>query len=363
MPDDSNPYAREGTAAHSLGELSLNTGLSPHKYIGKVFDVPYRDKDGKQVQSFVVDADMAENVAVYTDYVRQIGSAMGARVLVEQRVGLASIDPTLQGVWGTSDAVVYDPNTRTLHVIDLKYGAGKAVDAKGNLQLRIYGLSTWATFGTKFNVEHIHVTIVQPRVGEQAIKTAEYTAAEMIDFAQDVIDAVERVNNDPQRRPGPWCDWCKAKGTCREFADGAMAIAQDEFAMVPAAQLTMEQAIALVEKAELLEDWIKGVRAYLHAEAMAGRTVPGHKLVPKRASRVYTAKPEEIVAKLRDKVATESMLYEQPALLSPAQMEKVVGRKEFAKADLTASVSSGYNLVRDNDSRPGVTFNPADDFI
>jgi len=365
MPDDSNVYAREGTAAHSLGELSLTTGLSPDKYIGRVFDVPYRDKDGtEQVQSFTVDHDMAANVKVYTDYCRSVGSVMGAVTLVEQRVGLASVDPILAGVWGTSDFVVYDPKTKTLHVIDLKYGAGKAVDAEGNLQLRIYGLASWATFNDRFNVEHVVVTIVQPRVGEQAIKSASYTAVDMLDFMQEAIEAAERVRDEPQKRTaGSWCDWCKAKATCPTFAEGAMEVAKDEFAMVPAAQLTMDQILTLIDKATLLDDWIKGVRAYLHAEAMAGRTVPGHKLVPKRASRVYAAKEEEVIEKLGPKVADKKMLYEQPSLLSPAQMEKVVGKKAFAEANLTASVSSGYNLVRDTDARPGVSFNPADDFI
>ncbi len=363
LPDSSNEYAREGTAAHELAELSLKTGLSPSKYLGRKIEVPYTDKDGPQVQVFTVDQDMADHVAVYTDYVRQVGSAMGARVMIEERVGLAAIAEELNGVWGTADAVVYDPNTKTLHVIDLKYGRGKAVAAEGNLQLRIYGLATWATLGTRFAVERIHVTIVQPRTGELAVKTAEYTAADLIDFSQDVIDAVWRVENEPDvRHAGPWCDFCKV-ADCLARANAAMAVAQEEFALAPVQSLTKEQAVELLDKAELLEDWIKGVRAWLHSEAMSGNDVPGYKLVPKRATRVYTAKPEEIVAKLRDKVATEAQLYEKPDLLSPAQMEKVVGKKAFKEADLTVSVSSGYSLVRDTDSRPGISFNPADDFI
>ncbi len=363
LPDDSNEYAREGTAAHELAELSLKTGLSPSKYLGRKIEVKYVDGDGEHVQVFVVDQEMADHVAVYTDYVRERGSVMGARVMVEERVGLAAVDDTLNGVWGTADAVVYDPTTKTLHVIDLKYGRGKAVAAEGNLQLRIYGLATWATMQGRFDVQHIVVTIVQPRTGEVAVKSAEYTAADMIDFAQDVVEAVWRVENEPDvRHAGPWCDFCKV-ANCLARANAAMAVAQDEFALAPVQSITKEQAVELLDKAELLEDWIKGVRAWLHAEAMNGNTVPGYKLVPKRATRIYTAKPEEIVAKLRDKVATEAQLYEKPDLLSPAQMEKVVGKKAFKEADLTASVSSGYNLVRDTDSGPGVSIKPPDDFI
>lgn len=363
LPDSSNEFAREGTAAHELAELSLKTGLSPGKYLGRKIEVPYTDDNGPRVQVFTVDQEMADYVAVYTDYVRRVGSAMGARVMVEERVGLANVDETLNGVWGTADAVVYDPNTKTLHVIDLKYGRGKQVDAEGNLQLRIYGLATWATMQGRFDVRHIHVTIVQPRVGEIAVKTAEYTAADLIDFAQDVVEAVWRVENEPDvRHAGPWCDFCKVANCVTKTAK-AMEVAQDEFALAPVQTITAEQAVQLLDKAELLEDWIKGIRAWLHAEAMGGRDVPGYKLVPKRSTRIYTAKPEEIVAKLRDKVATESQLYEEPGLLSPAQMEKVVGKKAFKEADLTVSVSSGYSLVRDKDSRPGISFNPADDFI
>lgn len=361
-PDDSNPYAREGTAAHALAEKSLLAGLSPSHFLGERIDVPYIDTNGKeQVDTYVVNQEMADHVAVYTEWCRTQATEGRGRLLVEQRVGLAPVSDMLAGIWGTSDCVIYFPLTRSLYIVDLKYGRGKVVEAEGNLQLRIYALAAWATFAREFKVDSVTAVIIQPRAGDKPVRLAKYKAAELLDFAQDVEDAVQRIADDPHLRlAGPWCDWCKAKGTCPAFAGKAMEVAQDEFALVPAQELTMEQAVGILEKAELLEDWIKGIRAYLHEQATRGVTVPGYKMVPKRAERVWID-PDKAVGALAPLVANDDDLYAERKLLSVAQMEKVVGKKNLP-GNLWASVSSGFNLVRDTDSRPGVSFHPGDDF-
>ena len=113
LPDDSNEYAREGTAAHTLAERCLLSGTDAAKWIGTHegrIRVDYTDHNGKPAtQFFIVDLPMAEAVQVYLDTCRNIGSERGAKLLVEQRVGLSSIDPILSPVWGTSDCIVYVP--------------------------------------------------------------------------------------------------------------------------------------------------------------------------------------------------------------------------------------------------------------
>lgn len=363
MPDDSNEYAREGTAAHSLGEQALRDGLAAEKYLGWVIPVNYTGPDGKFAdQKFPVTAEMAEAVQVYLDFCREVASQPGAQMLIEQQVSLARIDPLLEPVWGTSDCTIYLPETRTLYTIDYKHGRGKVVDVDDNKQLKIYGLAAWATFNDKFKVDRVVTVIVQPRAGGEPIRQAEYTAAELLDFAQDCVEAVERTEApDAPLVPGSHCDFCKIKATCPALSSKAVAVAQDEFALVAPQQLTIDQCIALLEKAELLEDWIKGVRQYLHETAERGERVPGYKLVPKRGTRQWSRPESEVVAALAPLVADDEELFSKE-LLSPAQMEKVVGKKNLP-ASLVVSVSSGFNLVKDTDSRPAITLHPGDDFV
>lgn len=369
LPDDSNEYAREGTAAHTLCERCLKTGTDASKWIGTHegrIRVSYTDHEGNPAdQFFLVDHAMAEAVQVYLDYVREIGSAQGARVLVEQKVRLGPIDSVLEPVWGTADCIVYVSSTKTLYVIDYKHGAGKVVDVHNNLQLKIYALAAWATFNKQFDVEHVVAAIVQPRAGFEPVRSVPYAAVDLLDFAQDVVEAVERTQaSDAELIPGPHCDWCKRKPTCRALVAKAVDEAQDEFQAkgLQAPQfMGIDECVAVLEKAELLEDWIKGVRQYLHEMAERGAHVPGYKLVPRRGQRQW-AKPEsEVIATLAPLVARDEEMYRKE-LLSPAQMEKVVGKKNMP-GTLTVTVSSGYNLVKDTDARPAITLHPGDDFM
>lgn len=113
----SSIYAVEGSAAHWVAELALKNKVSPHTYIGRVYS-----EDGYDIE---VTREMCDFIQEYIDYVHSIP---GELIGVEVKVNLSE----LMGVkdqFGTSDIIKYDPQTRTLHVIDLKYGKGVKVFA------------------------------------------------------------------------------------------------------------------------------------------------------------------------------------------------------------------------------------------
>lgn len=372
LPDDSNKYARLGTAAHTLGERCLKTGSNADKWIGTVqgrIAVDY-EQDGRKYREFYeVDEEMAEAVQVYLDYVRPLASRQDARLLIEERVGLAKIDEWLSGIWGTSDAIIYDAETKTLYVVDYKHGQGKVVDVEGNLQLMIYALAAWATFNEKFEVEHVVCTIVQPRAEGEQIKSIEYSAIDLLDFVQDCLDAVWRVEQpDAPLVPGSHCDFCKIKGNCPARREQALVEAQDEFNVPAISGLNVVQtANAVTEIANKigpLVDWLKDAREWLHGQAMKGEKIPGKKLVANRGTRKWAVSDAEVIEMLSPLVALDDDLYVPRELLSPAQMEKTLGKGGKKEVDkLTKMVSSGYILVDEDDKRPEATVHPGDDFI
>jgi hypothetical protein len=106
---------------------------------------------------------------------------------VEQRVAVST------EVYGTADAIVWQPAKKRLHVVDLKYGAGVAVNVIGNLQLKIYALAALLTMN--YDAQEVVVTIVQPRCPhpDGPIRSATYDAVDLLEFFADLEDAVKRV--------------------------------------------------------------------------------------------------------------------------------------------------------------------------
>ncbi|NDB68904.1 MAG: DUF2800 domain-containing protein [Methylocystaceae bacterium] len=164
MPDQTSSFAEEGTKAHEIAEAML--------------------KDNKITCE--TSAEMLEHISVYVDYVRDVASFDG-ELHIEQRVKVNDV------VFGTADAVVWRPQQEALHIIDLKYGAGVAVEIVNNLQLKIYALATLLTF--KYPAKSVTATIVQPRCyhSDGHIRSVVYDVVDLMDFYADVADAIKHV--------------------------------------------------------------------------------------------------------------------------------------------------------------------------
>jgi hypothetical protein len=160
MPEQTSKFAEEGTKAHGIAEAILREGL---KFID-------------------CEKDMLDYVNIYVDYVQ----SLAGKLHVEQRVKINDV------VYGTADAVVWQENEKHLHIIDLKYGAGVAVEIVNNLQLQIYALATLLTF--KYPAEQVTATIVQPRCphSDGFIRSVTYGNDELIEFFADIEDAIKK---------------------------------------------------------------------------------------------------------------------------------------------------------------------------
>lgn len=346
MPDTTNEHAAEGTAAHELGEMALRSGKDCDTYLGMVLHV-----EGFE---FEVDDDMAANVQIYVDHVRNLGGELA----IEHRFDLSKIRPPVP-MFGTADAVVYNPGEFVLEVIDLKYGRGKVVDVNDNPQLKYYGLGALLAMKPGTPVDVVRLTVVQPRAGNGAVRSVDIAPEALLDYALDIIEAAKRaLGPDPEATPGDHCRWCKAAGVCPALRGQALTVAQDEFGALPNPNdLTPAQLAEILDKADIIEEWLRAFRGHVYRQVESGVEVPGLKLVPKRAMRKWVGKEADIEAQLIEAGAVKDDLYKKE-LISPAQAEKLVGKKNLPQG-LIAAVSSGYNLVRDSDSRPGVEMLPA----
>lgn len=91
------------------------------------------------------------------------------------------------------------------------------------------------------------------------------------------------------------------------------------------------------------------------AECLKGNEVPGWKAVEGRGSRVWTDMDKAFNA-LKEKGIDETVLWEKKPL-TLAQVEKVVGKKEFAEyaGSYVEKAPGKPALARESDNRPAIT--------
>jgi hypothetical protein len=320
-PSIESGYAAEGTAAHEMAARLLQGLLTPG------FD---------------------ESVQVYVDFVKACAKSSLSQLYVETKFDLRHYHPAL---FGTADAVIYQPQTKNLIVVDYKHGQGVAVEAFQNEQLAYYALGALHQFALP--VSTIEMVIVQPRCfhPDGPIRSWTVDALQILDFANDLIVNAKRTEApDAPLNPGDHCRWCAAKPHCAALREKSLTLAKQAFRNDVA--YSPQRLSETLHMLPAMEQWIKGVREFAYHEVQAGREIPGWKLVDKIARR-----------KWREDVEVAEWLFAQTNLKvddvfervtkSPAQVEKVLDKKYRPILDeLTVKESSGTTLVPDSDKRP-----------
>ena len=124
--------------------------------------------------------------------------------------------------------------------------------------------------------------------------------------------------------------------------------------------LSALQISELLDKADVIETWLKAVRAYAQELIEAGDYIPGWKLVPKRGTRKW--KDERIVKQRLASEGLQNFVVEE--LASPAQVEKLAKKQgvQLDLFDLITSESTGVNLTRETDKQASATASAKSDF-
>ena len=357
MPEDSSPYAIEGTCAHRLAELLLNGA-----------DGFPADEAAKVIAAGVDPDSLAEPVRVYVDYVRSLGSEIVTEVSLD--ISLITKEPEARG---TSDAVVFSEGA--LHVCDLKYGKGEPVSADGNPQLAIYAGAALAAFDFLGEIREVCMHIVQPRLN--SISVWRVSVDELMAFLADVTRAGAQClrlldeNRDPDTVPAEFfqpcakaCRFCRYRGKCAALAKYALSVAGLELPAPLKASLDVQQLAYILDRIGLIKSWMGEVEAAAHAALMEGREVPGYKLVEGRAgSRKWT--DESKAEKLLKAWKVPADFRYVKSLISPTQAEKLLKLKTLTDEQWTELC--GYvsrepgkpTVVPASDKRPAISCRPA----
>lgn len=411
------PYAAEGSAAHFLCEHCLETGESPDSFLnlkvvpeGPLFEANVDDDTIKAETGhdyvFVVGEEMVEAVETYIAYIDKIKNdcLFETESYIERSGNLQSLwkhiynkpadHEWLQNMFGTSDFILEAFIDGVLHIVDFKYGAGIAVDPDDNSQLMYYAA---AYAGENIELyDEVHLHIVQPRAwhadGECRVwKTSgQYihdffkdkgfpAAIECVEVEEIVQEAEQEVMYDlfdeshilnaalPYLNPEPEaCQWCDAIHDCPKIKAEMNNLAKADFMVdnppAKATDLPMPHTAQQFSRAMLwvpvIKKWLKAIEAGADNFTKNGHTIPGFKRVASRGTRKWL--DEEEVIKLCKKKRLKKQEFIKEKLITPAQLEKILGYE--AIEDLFIKESNSTTVVSMSDKRPEVRVDASADF-
>lgn len=333
-PNKGTEFTREGTLAHEVAEAFARADTT-HDTAG-IYNLP----DG-------VNAEMIDCAKGYSDYIQEQIKSDDATVLLEQRVDFSPWVP--QG-FGTADCIIVQGKTIT--VIDYKYGQGVAVDAKENTQMMLYALGALNLLSDLFELETVDMHIYQPRINNISVWSA--TASDLLFWADRTVKriATEAAKGKGKYKAGAWCKFCPHAGKCRQLTKTCTEYVETHSLRVAVPVLAPHEVAEVLQMEPLVTLWLKRVRDQALTTMLDGGDVPGYKVVEGRGSRAWA---DEI--KVADTLKGAGYSLEditKTELLSPAAMEKALGKKKAAEllADLIEKRAGAPTIAPMTDKRP-----------
>ena len=329
-PQPESEHAARGTLLHNVIAELLEFDKKPAQCIGATYKTQTLTQE-------LIDEKIIPALAALDE----IDPNKQMEYMVETRVGFGDFLP---GVFGSTDLL--GRKDKRAIVLDWKFGDGVFVDAEDNPQLLFYAAAAMRTPACQWvfeGAEEIECIIVQPPAMRRWVTTVERVKQ----FEQELLYAV-RLSSwpEPPMQEGDHCRWCAAKPICPRMTGAVERALKGKLAEMPAQQIA-----AQLQQADMLEDYIKELRALAFQMLENERAVPGYKLVAKRGTRQWV---NEDAVDLWVYNETIPDAYDAK-LKSPAQMEKVLKKlgKELP-SELVVSISSGSTLAPDSDPRPAV---------
>ena len=318
-PTPSSKYAAEGTRLHEAMHMILSHGASVDEY-----------PDNEKLISALALID-------------EIDPERQLEFVTEASVGYGDFLP---GVYGSCDLVGRIRNRAI--VLDHKFGDGVAVDAEENEQLMFYAAAGMRTEELRWvfeGVDEVELIIVQPPYVKRWLTTPGRIKA----FERTLYDAVQAsFKPNAPFNAGDHCRWCAAKPVC------PLLTGQLERAVATKVKaIDVEKVGNALAFAILAEEWAKSVRELAQTMLENNASVPGWKLVPKRATRQWVN--DEGAREALEQMGLDSEELIVTAMKSPAQVEKVAKKHGIAiPKDLVVAVSTGNTIAPESDPRPAV---------
>lgn len=323
VPEQADANRDAGKDVHHVAEQvlkSLRDGqpASPRQFVGTVG--PY---------GTYITTDMAVAVGVYIQDVLTIARMIDGEtgplpsLRIEHRHDLSWVGP---GMVCIVDASIYSSYSKTLSVWDYKNGADPR-DPEYDWQMIANALGEAASYP---DVQTLDIRIVQPNAWQdEAVKSWRIDVDTLRGLGLKMRTGAELAQQpDAPLTPGMNCKRCKGRAVCPAFkAYTERLIGMTAGYTVPPQHLQPEDvaleldqlgaaAKAVKARTEALDEL-----AFMQADKQAVN-IPGYKLANRRSIRKITNE-SDFAEVARQMGYSDELLYHEPKLLSPAQLENV----------------------------------------
>lgn len=345
MPDTSNENSAEGTAAHIIHDRCLVEDKNVVDFLGEKVKV--------EEWEFEVTREWVNLLQPGIDWLRDQARKKGAKLYTEYRVDLSIWMP---GESGTLDAGIISP--AIIIIKDLKFGR-TWVPAFKNKQMSGYSLGFIAKHvGFKDTSRKVKLVIDQPRAFNGGSEW-DTTIGELLLFGEEMSEKffASKDPNAPRTPTLDGCNYCKAMVHCNEFATFMLALfyidIEDKFMIPKARRLPVEDLGKILEHRSLINSALISYQE--HAKKLIleeAQEIPHMKMVDGVGNRDWIDE-DEVREFLEGKYKYHQI--EQRSLKSPAQMENVVGTRNWAKLQsFIFNKPASPVLVKDSDPRPAL---------
>ena len=338
LPESTSEYAEEGRLAHAIGELKVTKKCTP------MSTRTYNTRLNKLKKDPLYTPEMDKTTDLYLEHITEQVMAYDTAPTVAVEVQVDFSDYVPEG-FGTCDCCIIGGDL--LSIVDYKHGKGVPVSAEGNPQMRLYALGALHRYAPVFGdtIKRVRMTIDQPRL--DSYTTDEITVDELRAWGESIKPIAQKAFSGlGEFVPGDHCRFCRGKAQCRaranintaleDFKDcvplgrsPAMQADYDTTGFKPMNALTDAEIGDLLERGAHLVQWYKDLEAYATEALLAGKEIPGWKLVAGRSIRIFTDQDAAIQAVIAAGY-DEALVYDRkPKTLS--ELEKLMGKAEFAE--------------------------------
>ena len=345
LPEKPSEYAREGTVAHSVCEITAK------KKFKKVKAAEYNRVIKKLKTDAVWDDEMLHTAETYVEHLTELAMVFANEpyIAFEVKVDISDYVPE---AFGRCDCVMFGGDT--LIITDYKHGKGVPVSPDENPQLMLYALGALKLYKPLFGValKKVAVYIDQPRIGAYDGWTC--TVDELLAWGESVKPKAQMAfMGFGEYHAGDWCRFCRANGICKAQAEQQIGAFDDFSAAVgnPTALLSPSEMGEVLKRGETLVSWYETVREKALESLLNGEKIPGYKVVEGRSTRCWTDQ-DKALDKLQESGVDRAVIYDSvPKTL--AQLEKLLGTARFKElvGEFVTKPQGKPTLALETDSR------------
>lgn len=349
--DEESKFASEGNTAHAIANAVAKQ---------------YRDGvPHPEVENPIYDKDMIAGAARFLEQIREIVEPLAKAgkpfvILLEQRLDYSQWVP--EG-FGTGDCVIISLDTMWL--LDYKYGKGIKVFAENNPQLKLYGLGGYNELSFAFEgIKKVVLLISQPRLDH--FDKWELPLEDLLAWGEAIKGQAQKAFHLTEPTPadfvpGEHCStyFCRARHTCAaraEFMLSQSTSQRDNIrrALVSNPNLLTEVSISRIYPLlDQIIKWAQDLKAFALERAIAGVMFPKLKLVAGKSTR-FIKNTDDAVKLLVAAGYEKDDILREPELRTLGDLEKLVGKKEFASImqPVLGKSTPKPVLVAEDDPRP-----------